>query len=110
VQVGFAAGKASYRVSNLSLFDFGNIPNALFGPRNSAIPATVSFDVEWSGVDQRARISDPTEPFVADVIYGSATMSFTATSGGATFVSDPASTSHSVFAELGHERNGRFFS
>lgn len=36
-------------------------------------------------------------------------MEWTATTQGVMYTSDPADTSHSVFAELGLERNGRFF-
>lgn len=55
------------------------------------------------------RIGDPTLPFTASVIENQAIMEWTATVGGAAFVSDPARTSHSAFAEIGHERNGIFF-
>jgi hypothetical protein len=36
-------------------------------------------------------------------------MKWTATVGDLTFVSDPLVKSSSVFAEIGHERNGTFF-
>lgn len=109
MQVQFGAGTATYHVDNLSMYDYFNIPNALFHFAPPA-SATVSFEVTWSGVTGRTQIGDPSLPFTADIVYTEATMSWTATTGGTTFQSDAASTSQSVFAELGHERNGVFAS
>lgn len=97
-------------MDNLPIRDYGSIPNALSGPNAAFTPGTVSFAIEWSGVTKRESIGDPTLSFTAQVIENTATMQWTATTGGVTFVSDPANTSHSVFAEIGHERNGVFFS
>jgi hypothetical protein len=40
---------------------------------------------------------------------GEATIAWSARQAGFTFQSDPAATSKTVYAELGHERNGVFY-
>ena len=99
--------------SDVPVFDYGTLVNALFGPPPSPLPTgTVSFRVVWSGVGQRVNIrnTDPTYGgFAGEFIRNTAQMEWTATVGDYTFVSDPLATSSSAFAEIGHERNGVFF-
>jgi len=59
---------------------------------------------------ERSQFRDPKLQFTAGVILNSATMEFTAVVGGVTYKSDPAHMSHSTFAQIGHERNGIFYS
>ena len=112
VVVELGAGRASLQATNVAVLDYGNIGNALFGGGPPPIPGTVSFKVVWSGVNQRVNIQN-TDPvyggFAGEFVRNSAQMEWTATVGGLTFVSDPISTSSSLFAEIGHERNGSFF-
>jgi len=75
-------------------------------------PASVSFRVVWSGVNERLHIrnDDPVYGgFAGTFIRNTAQMEWTATVGEFTFVSAPLATSSSSFAELGYERNGIFF-
>jgi hypothetical protein len=109
VQVNLGAGRASYRVSNLVLRDYDNLIDAIFVPSASYAYATVSFDVEWSGVGTRLQVNEPSLSVEVALVENSATMTWTATTGGVTFVSGAASTSTSVFALIGRERNGVFF-
>jgi hypothetical protein len=64
------------------------------------------------GVNERLNIRN-TGPvfggFAGEFIHTTAQMEWTATVGDFTFDSAPLSTSSSVFAEIGHERNGSFF-
>jgi hypothetical protein len=92
-------------VSNLALADYGNVVNALTG--GPGVPATVSFDIDWSGVDERLKIRNPSTDFAGEFIRNSATLSWSASEATFSFISDPL-VSH--FAEIGHERNGVFFS
>ena len=112
VVVELGAGSASLQATNVAVLDYGNIGNALFGGGPLPIPGTVSFKVVWSGVNQRVNIRN-TDPvyggFAGEFVRNSAQMEWTATVGGLTFVSDPISTSSSLFAEIGQERNGSFF-
>jgi hypothetical protein len=89
--------------------DYGAIPNSLSGPNAAFTPGTISLAIEWRGVTRRRQIGDPKLRFTARVIENKATMQWTATVAGVTFASDPADASHSIFAEIGHERNGVFF-
>jgi hypothetical protein len=112
VAIDLDSGTASYRVSNLFEHDFGSIPNAITNGAVSGPPvdATVSFDLEWSGVTAQAVIANAKQGFAGDFFLTGATLSWSASNAnGFSFASDPASTSNSVFAMLGHERNGRFF-
>lgn len=105
-------GEARYEVDGMHLTDFFNIPNALFHflvPVST--PAVASFDIRWSGpVTERRSIRDATQGFAGDFVSSSAKMSWSAHSSSFKFESDAASTSTSVIAVLGNERNGVFFS
>jgi hypothetical protein len=97
---------------DVPIFDYTTIPNALFGGGPAPTPGSVSFTVTWSGVEERLKIRN-TDPvyggFAGEFIHNAAQMEWTATVGAFTFDSAPLSTSSSVFAEIGHERNGVFF-
>ena len=107
VRVNPGAGSAVYQVANAQVLDFGDFNTALSGAPGS--PATVSFDVRWSGVNQRVNIKDPVAGFGGEFVRGSAQMSWSAVIGDYAYQSDPLETSSSDFASLGTERNGVFF-
>jgi hypothetical protein len=112
VDVQLGKGSATLQASDVPIFDYGNISNALFGGGPEPVPGSVSFNVVWSGVNQRVNIRKPDPEFGAfagEFIRNTAQMEWTATVGDFTFVSDPLRTSTSSFAEIGHERNGSFF-
>jgi len=88
------------------------------GNTASRTPTTLSFRIEWGGsITDRRNVTDTTNGFAGEFVFNSATMVWTANEpnrpavwgGPAMYVSDPASTSHSDFAMVGHERNGVFF-
>jgi hypothetical protein len=101
------AGDAVYKVSNLQIADYGDFNNSFGG--GAGVPATVSFEVRWSGVDQRLNIKNPDASFGGEYVRGSAQMEWSAIVGNYSFQSDPLDTSSSDFASLGTERNGVFF-
>jgi hypothetical protein len=108
VTVHLGAGRASMRVSEQPALDFGKIPTAIMnGP---SVASIVSYDVEWSGVIERSQIRDATQGFSGSFLTTSATINWSArhTNGDFTFQSDPTGQS-TIFAEIGHERNGTFF-
>jgi hypothetical protein len=113
VDVNLGSGSASLQASNAPILDYGNIGNALFGGGPPPVPGVVSFTVDWQGVNQRVNIRN-TDPvfggFAGDFVRNSAHMQWTATVGDFVFESDALGTSFSSFAEIGHERNGVFFS
>jgi hypothetical protein len=69
----------------------------------------VSFEVRWFGVNDRAHVRNRADGFDGEYVRNQAQMEWTATAGDYQYVSAPASTSASEFAELGTERNGSFF-
>jgi hypothetical protein len=101
------AGEADYKVSNLQVEDYGDFDNSLSG--NEGVPATVSFEVRWSGVADRVNVKDPIARFGGEFVRGTAQMAWSARVGHYLFRSDPLETSSSDFASLGTERNGTFF-
>lgn len=96
-------------IGHADIKDFFNLTNALSGG-TSPVPASVSFELRWSGVIKRVHTRDETNHFVGDYIEDTATIHWTAEEEGFHFVSAPAHTSTTVFAEIGSERNGVFFS
>ena len=107
VRVNPGAGNAIYRVKDLRIADFGNFDGS-FG-NGPSTPATVSFEVRWSGVGQRLHVTDPDARFGGEFVRGQAQMAWSAVVGDYEFRSDPIETSTSDFASLGTERNGSFF-
>jgi hypothetical protein len=105
IQINLGKGRASMKVDDVPILDdvYGNPPPT---------PGSVSFTVVWSDVDERLKIrnDDPVYGGFAGIfIRNTAQMEWTATVGDFTFVSAPLATSSSLFAEIGHERNGIFF-
>jgi hypothetical protein len=95
-------------VNHVEIEDYHDIANALKdGP---SVPANVSFHMRWSGVQKRVHLHDVQKKFDADLILDTATIGWSAREKGFKFVSDPANTSTTVFAAIGRERNGVFFS
>jgi hypothetical protein len=70
------------------------------------VPAMVSFDIIWSGVDERIKIRNDSPDFGGEFIRNSASLIWSASESGFSFTSHP---DDSHFAEIGHERNGVFF-
>ena len=109
VDVQLGNGTAIMRGTGLRMPDFGDFTNSLFGGKPTA-PATVSFTVRWSGVESRANVVNTGDGHAGEFVRSRAQMEWSAIVGDYEFVSAPMSTSSSDFAEIGHERNGVFFS
>lgn len=107
VQVNPGAGRATYAATAIGIEDYGSLDNAFNGL--PGVPAIVSFEVQWFGVEERRNIKDPDARFGGEFVRGSAQMAWSALVGDYTFQSDPLETSSSDFASLGTERNGVFF-
>jgi len=105
VKVNLHDRTAALHVADLDVEDYGNVVNALLdGP---SVEASVSFDVDWSGVDDRVKIRNSNADFGGQYVRNTATLTWSAEEAGFSFQSDPLA---SDFAEIGHERNGVFFS
>jgi hypothetical protein len=98
------------RVTDLEIEDYFDLCNALVdGP---SVDADVSFDVVWSDPTGRTRIRNDAsdQRFTALLLTTNATVEWSAETSDFEFQSDPANTSTLVYAEIGEERNGVFFS
>jgi hypothetical protein len=87
--------------------DFHNIPNSLSG--GTGDDASFRLHVEWDGEGAVRTVNDATNQVAARFVKGPGSISFRATNGSFTF--DAAREGQRViFAEVGRERNGVFFS
>ncbi len=105
MRVNPSAGLASLNVTNLPIDDYGNVVNALSG--GPEVDAFVSFQMDWSGVQERLNLSTPATGFAGEFVHNTATLVWSANEAGFSFAANPQG---SDFAEIGHERNGVFFS
>jgi hypothetical protein len=108
VQVNLDAGTASYHANARFAEDYHDIVNALSG--GPGIPGSVSFDLNWFGATQTQTVRDPTNQFKGVYQLDSATLAWSANRQGFKFQSDPADTSTTIFAMIGSEQSGAFFS
>lgn len=97
------------KANNVHVFDFHDGVNAIFGGGPPPVPAVVSFDVRWFDVDDRVNLKNRANGFAGEFVRGQAQMEWSGTSGGFHYVSAPLATSFSLFAEIGHERNGSYY-
>jgi hypothetical protein len=95
-------------VEDLATRDFGNLVNDL--QHGASVPATASFDIKWSSKKSQFQQREAANGFRGEFVEtAQATITWSAQEAGFTFVSYPAETSQTVFAELGREHNGVFF-
>jgi len=121
--VDLQAGTASLHVENACVYDAFTVPNSILGvnrPVNQVKGIFNSLDMEWSGIIKRDTANEPVNQMRGSFVENTATIAVTATTPitivtalsnghGFRFVSDPASTSVSNFAQIGDERNGIFY-
>lgn len=108
VKVDKNATKASYSVRRLQLFDHYDLVDALAG--GPADRATCSFDVTWKATGKPFKLRDEENRLVGDFHMAQSTIEWESQGSGFSFRSDPAQTSSTVFAMIGLERNGEYFS
>ena len=124
VDVDLDAGSASLQVENLCVYDAFTVPNSIMGvnrPVNQVKGIIDKLKIEWSGISRRLSANESVNQMRGNFVENNrATIAVTATTPktavtslsnghGFRFVSDPASTSVSHFAEIGEEWNGVFF-
>jgi len=115
---------ASLRVKNVIVFDAFTVPNSLDTRHPlGKVHAIDSLRMEWRGTTFRRSHTDCVDAFRGDYFEDVATIEVIATTPptpaqacgpstprhGFRFVSDPAHTSVSHFAQIGREHNGIFF-
>lgn len=99
-------GTASFKVEDLDERDFHDLRNSLMTDRS--VPATVSFDMQWTAAGPAVQVADPVQRFRGSFLFGTVAITWSARQDGFEFVSDPGSVT-TVAAVLGRERNGVFF-
>ena len=108
VDVHPGAGTARFALSDFQTRDFHTIGNSILGGPSD--PAIVSFEMVWAGHGQSLVQTDGST-FSFDSVISTVTVEWSALNEatGMRVQSDPASTSRSEFAAVGHEKNGVFF-
>jgi hypothetical protein len=118
VEVDPGAGTASLHLANVPVIDAHDLANALTGGKGLAnppippvapVPATVSFDIEWSGVLERAIVTNEDEDFTGQYVRTGATIAWSASEAGFQFTSESPNPARNVYSVVGHERNGVYF-
>jgi hypothetical protein len=118
VEVSPGSGTASLRMTDVPVMDFHDLANALTGgngfvnppiPPVAPVPATVSFDIEWGGVIERAIVTNENEDFTGQYVRTGATIQWSSNQAGFAFISEPPNPARNLYSVVGHERNGVFF-
>jgi len=111
VDIHLGAGQAAFRLTT-TIPDDHDLKSSLTGIFPAGFPqiAEVTFDVEWSGILDSAHIHDEAMNFEGDFMQTGSTIQWSATNpSGFTFTSEPPNPSRVVYALIGHEHNGVFF-
>ena len=117
------AGTASLHIENACVYDAFTVANSVAGiarPVNQARGIINSLEIEWSGIIKKDAANEPVNQMRGNFVENTARIAVTATTPrtmvtalsnghGFRFVSDPASTSVSNFAQIGQEQNGIYF-
>jgi hypothetical protein len=105
IQADLDNGVASLRMSNVPVSDAHDLLNNLTNgqgfsnpkiPPIAAVPATVSFDIEWSGISNSAKIVNETQNFRGQFVQTG-------------FQSESPNPARNFYSVIGHEQNGVFF-
>jgi hypothetical protein len=70
----------------------------------------ISFRAEWASSSNKQHFHDAESGFDANVVLNTARAWWSGETSEARYVADDISTPASMFAEVGHERNGVYFS
>jgi hypothetical protein len=105
-------GKARFKVDNMPMPNFHDFGNSI-SPNPTSVPGHVSFEVTWTGGGGRARFRNDEFDYAAELVYGSATISFSASDDGGNEVYTSDAAGQYVpwpwVPAAGKERNGAFF-
>jgi hypothetical protein len=99
VQVDLTSGTASYSVSNVAIKDWKQLANSF--KNGASDDATVSFDMEWSGITSQYAVNDPNKGFAGAFMETGGTIVWSAKTAAGSFQSDAANTSKPSIAQLG---------
>ena len=105
-------------MTDVPVMDAHDLANALTGGKGFAnppippvapVPATVSFDIEWNGVIERAIVTNEDEDFTGQYVRTGATIQWSSNEAGFQFISEAPNPARNLYSLVGHERNGVFF-
>jgi plastocyanin len=100
-------GTASVHMGDLAMMDHHSIPNVLQGDAVTPVPGTVSFDLRWKASPKQFAVTDSqARGYTGEFAEAGALLSWSAKQDGFQFTSDSLESSSSLFAMMGHERNG----
>ncbi len=103
------SGRAVMDVRNLAVPDFHDLANAILG--GPSIPGVVSFRVDWAASRNKQKFHNDPLQYDGRMVLNSASCAWTGRTAEARYVSNPdPATQVSVYAQVGHMRNGVFFS
>ena len=116
-------GTASLHIENACVYDAFTIPNSLAGTNravNQARGIINKLEMQWSGIIKQDTANEEVNQMRGNFVENTCRIAVTATTPrtmvtalsnghGFRFVSDPASTSVSNFAQIGQEQNGIYF-
>jgi len=118
VEIDLDNATASLQLTDLPIIDAHDLANNLTNgqgftnppiPPIAPVPATVSFDIEWSGVVTQVEVTNQAEQFTGQFIETIATIKWSASQAGFDFVSEDPNPARNFYSVIGHERNGVFF-
>ena len=96
-------------VRHLAVPDFHDLPNAILG--GPSLPGVVSFRVDWAASRERQNFRNEALQYRGQMVLNTANGAWSGETAEASYVSNPdPATQVSVYAEVGHMRNGVFFS
>jgi len=78
-------------------------------PPVAPVPAKVSFDIEWSGITDSAKVVNVMQNFRGKFVKTGATIDWSAESANFAFQSESPNPARNLYAVIGHEQNGVFF-
>jgi hypothetical protein len=108
LQVHLGDGRATLQVANQSVRDYYNIPNSL--NNGDSVAATVSYTIHWDGVTGRRQVRNTDLRVAGLFVDTAATIEWSGSNAnGFAFTSSPVGQT-TISAQIGHERNGVFFS
>jgi hypothetical protein len=106
VDVNPGSGRALYQATDMSMPDFHDFGNAI--TTGITAPGVVSFRVEWAPSSDRHHYDDGANQWIGDFLTTSITCNWSGRTSNSTFTTD--SDNATIFAEVGHQRSGVFYS
>jgi hypothetical protein len=106
VDVHPGSGRAVMEATNLPVPDYHDFVSSVTG--GPALPGVVSFRVEWAASKDKHRYRYAPNQWEGTFVHTSATCTWSGRTAVAEFTTE--TNNPTIFAEVGHERSGVFFS